>query len=376
MLPFTAESRLRRAGELSRAASLYWLGTFGEVRAELRSWNARAAQIPDATLRALALSTIREEHGNVEGAAAFAVLAPRRQRAQLVRALSAFQVTYDYVDTLVEQQAPDPLRNGLALHRALCVALSPVVTHANYYRHHPGGSGESHPSIDGGYLHALVERCIHSVNTLPSAAAARAPARLATRRMQIFQALNHRPRSQCELARWATSQTDPRLGLRWWESAAATASSLTVFALMAASSRAGLTEELAWAVHGAYYPWIAALHVLLDSLVDHEDDVNAGRHSLIEHYRSPQHAAERIGQIAQNAVRLTVGLPNGRRHTLILQAMAGFYLSVARSDCPHVVAVRSAVLDAIGHPAGDVLLIMRARRGAARFFAGRARTGT
>jgi tetraprenyl-beta-curcumene synthase len=361
MVSTIAGSRAARPHDLTRAAALYWLGVFPRVRSEQRSWAARASHIPDRQLRELALSTIFEERGNVEGASAFAVLAARARRTEVVRILSAFQIIYDYVDTLVEQDAPSPVRNGLMLHRALCVALSPASAHSDYYQHHPNDS-------DGGYLRELVEQCASCLSLLPSSAAMRAPAALATRRMQVFQALNHSPsqRAHTALARWALAQTTSHPDLHWWESAAATASSLSVFALIAAGSHAGLREGTAWQIYRAYHPWIGALHVLLDSMLDHEQDLDAGRHSLIEHYRSPQQAAERLGAIARVAAHRAQALPDGRRHHMILAAMASFYLSATPTRLPHAALVRRAVLDAVGAPAQPTMLIMRVRAAAQR----------
>ena len=41
-------------------------------------WQRAAGAIPDAVLRRIALETLAEERGNLEGAAAFAVFAPWR----------------------------------------------------------------------------------------------------------------------------------------------------------------------------------------------------------------------------------------------------------------------------------------------------------
>ena len=54
---------------------------------EVRVWRARAGQIHDPVLRHLALRTQHLEHGNYEGAAAYATLVPSAYRAQVVRAV-------------------------------------------------------------------------------------------------------------------------------------------------------------------------------------------------------------------------------------------------------------------------------------------------
>src|ERR1700734_3798639 len=102
-------SRLAMASVFAGAASRYWLGVFPLLTREMRHWHERARAIPDPVLRRLALITQETEQGNLEGAAAFAVLAPRAHRARVVRAVVAFQAVYDYVDTLAEQPCEDPV---------------------------------------------------------------------------------------------------------------------------------------------------------------------------------------------------------------------------------------------------------------------------
>ena len=115
------------------------------VRAELGAWRARAAQIPDETLRATALAALAEKSQNVAATAVFAILAPRRERPRVLRAIVALQAAIDYLDSLGEVRAADPLADGLALHGALSDAVSPGAPAREWYRHHPQRE-------DGGYL--------------------------------------------------------------------------------------------------------------------------------------------------------------------------------------------------------------------------------
>ena len=137
-----AEVDLALASAFAGTASRYWLGVFPLVGRELRHWHERARQIPDPVLRRLALLTQRVERGNLEGAAAYAVLVPRAYRARVVRAVVAFQTTYDYVDTLAEQPSADPVANGRQLHLALLSALDPDGDHPDYYEHSSAQPGQ------------------------------------------------------------------------------------------------------------------------------------------------------------------------------------------------------------------------------------------
>lgn len=347
-------SRLALAQAFAGAATRYWLGVFPQVGRELHHWRERARQIPDPGLRRLALVTQDTERGNLEGAAAFAVLAPRAQRARVVRAAVAFQATYDYVDTLAEQPSPDPVANGHQLHLALLTALDPSTDHPDYYRH----NAISH---DNGYIRNLIDTCRDALGALPSYASAAEGALRAARRMIAYQSLIHGGDHDA-LAVWASAETPRGSGLKWWETAAGTASSLSVFALIAAAGRPLLSAADTLALERAYFPWIGALHVLLDSLIDRAADIEAGHYSLVEQYASIEEAATRLGSIAGQAVQKTEYLSDSVQHAVILAAMTSFYLSAPDASGPRCRGMTSEVLKAMGGLGAPTMIVLRARR--------------
>ncbi|HSZ14653.1 MAG TPA: DUF2600 family protein [Solirubrobacteraceae bacterium] len=365
MVAATRRSRLSVASAFAGAASRYWLGVFPLVGRELRRWQERAQEIPDPVLRRLALLTQRVERGNYEGAAAYATLVPRAYRARVVRAVVAFQTTYDYVDTLSEQPSADPIANGRQLHMALMTSLDPQREHPDYYRH-------SSSDRDNGYIIQLVQTCREALCALPSYAVVAQPALRAASTIVAYQSLNHeessdRPRA---LAQWGAAIAPPDSGLRWWEAAAGGASSMTVFALVAAAARPGLGAAETEATHDAYFPWVSALHVLLDSLVDRTKDLEHGHHNLIDHYTSPAEAAQRLSWIAARAVQAAEALPDGARHAMIVAAMTSFYLSMQTTAAPGTLLATERVLEAMGELATPTMTVLRARHAAARLLAG------
>jgi tetraprenyl-beta-curcumene synthase len=308
-------------------------------------------------LRRLALITQKSEQGNLEGAAAFAVLAPRAHRARVVRAVVAFQATYDYIDKLAEQPSADPIANGHHLHLALLTALDPELEHRDYYKHASG-------SRDNGYMRNLIDRCRFAFGALPSHASVAESAVRCAERMVTYQSLNHGdPRDTRErLTSWASGLTPASDGLQWWEAAASAASSLSVFALIAAAAQPTCQASEAAATEGAYFPWIGALHVLLDSLIDRSDDLASGQHCLIDHYASAEETARRLGAIASRAAHAAELLPSGPQHATILAAMASFYLSDPAAALPASAPAAQAVLAQMSPLARPTMAVLRARR--------------
>ncbi|MGH2854346.1 MAG: DUF2600 family protein [Solirubrobacteraceae bacterium] len=343
------------------AARRYWLSVFPCVCREARNWRLRAGEIPDPALRQLAFDAQRTKRENLDGVAAFAAFVPSAHRESVVRALTAYQVAFDYIDTISEQPNTDPVANGRHLNQALHTALEPGVAHLDYYAHH-------RQRDDAGYLENLIDACRAAVGTLPSRAAVAEPARRATTRVVTYQSLNHGDAhgSHDAFARWARAETAPSTGLRWWETGAAAGSQLPVLALIAAAASPHVRPDEAAAIEGAYFPWIASLSTLLDSLVDRHEDAGNGQRNLIDYYSSPQEAVSRLQLIAAEALRRTRALGGGEHHTMILTAMASLFHCSPQASSPYVRLATQAIVDTLGDLATPSVLILRARRAVTR----------
>jgi tetraprenyl-beta-curcumene synthase len=353
-------SRVLRRAELTgaflKAARCYWLHVFPRVQRELDYWRRRAGAIPDPELRRLALETHLTKGCNVEGAAAFAILAPPAYRSAAIRALVTFQAAYDYADTLVEQPQDDPIANGRLLHQPLLVALDSVAEHPDYY-------ARSRLKEDGGYLRAMTERCRLAFLELPAHAMVSPAAKCATERIVIYQSLSHSgSNTHEELSRWAQNETLPGTGLRWWETSAACASSLTALALLSAAANPALEARNIVAIESAYHPWIGALHTLLDSLIDWSEDELAGQPSLLDKYDSIDELTETMRTLARRSREVTASLPQTNQHAVLLAGMTGLYLAAPEARTPRTRFVSDGVLDAMEDLMRPTLLVMRARR--------------
>lgn len=333
----------------------YWLTVFPLARRALKRWTDAAAAIPDPDLRRLAQSTLADEHLNAEGAAIFATLAPWRRTPALVRALVAYQVLYDYLDTLTEGPAPGP-EDTRHLHRALLDALDPGEACRDWYAHRPGQD-------DGGYIAALVATCRDALHSLPSYAAVAPSAMRAADLSRHVQALNHDARADRaqRLRSWARAHSAAQR-LLWWECAASASSSLGVHVLAALATVPSMTASRARQAEQTYCVSLGALNTLLESLVDLPQDQRTGDHSIASYYGSPAEAASRIQLIASTARMEAELLPSGNRHVVILAGMVGFYLSCAEAWEPHARAAAIQTVQAVGYPAEALIVVLRLRR--------------
>jgi tetraprenyl-beta-curcumene synthase len=390
-----------------RAAPTYWGSVYPRVRGEIECQRKRAAAIPDPELRRIALGVLRTKRANIDGAAAFAAFVPRVHRAAVIRAQVAFQSLYDYLDTLTEQPHDDPVANSRSLHRALVAALDPHVQSRDYCSAQTIGD-------DGGYLQSTVERCQTALSALPGYAAVRPSAARLGAHIVEYQSLNlpwipspplagcrgmgngaqvpSLPLAGCRgmgneaeapspplsgwrgrgnggaqdphemLERWAAERTPPESGLAWWETAASAGSSLGLFALIAMAAQPRPSAAEALAVENVYFPWVGALHSLLDSLIDLPEDRASGQPALIEHYGSAGEAAAGLRRLARESRRQVAALPHSDQHTLMLASMAAIYLAEPRVGDPHVRAARRAVLGVFGAPSTATMAVMHMRR--------------
>jgi tetraprenyl-beta-curcumene synthase len=354
----------RQALVFARAAHSYWLDVFPATRRELRRWRDRAESIPDPKLREDALFTLRTKWGHSEGAAAFAVLAPRAYRRRVVRMAIAYQVMIDYLDTISELPLDDPGGNTLQLHRALYAAVSPKspLGDDDYYALHPY-------SEDGGFLAAQIADCREVFMSLPGCeAVAETALRFATLYAEA-QGICHASeagREEPADAECTRIEAKRYPELQWGEMIAAGASSLPVLAVIVAAASSRSSEQEVESLSSAYYPWSSALHILLHGLVDQAADKANDQFNQLNHYRSKEEAAERLTLIASRAQRLVSDLQQGELHAAILAGMGSYYLAPPQVWEPEDAEISRGALSSLGPLAKPALLVHRVRRGGPR----------
>jgi tetraprenyl-beta-curcumene synthase len=326
------------------------------VSREVDKWQARAAAIPDMTIRADALDALEYKRPNTDGAALLWTL-PERRYPGLLRLIVAYEIMGDFLDSTVERGAHVGIANGRQLHLALVDAVDIYRPTSDYYLHHPWKD-------DGGYLQGLVEACRVGCATLPSYCSVR-PLLLRAATLAQVQGLNHEPdipfREEV-LEAWAAREGEPDDGLDWHETAGAASAWLTVIALMAVAAEPAPRADHGFEVFLAYSPWIGLTAALLDSYGDLMEDERNEANSFISRYGSVSTAVGRIDKIALRATCEARGLHNGHRHVVIVASMIALYLSKDSTRTPEMRQFSWILLRAGGPLAVMLAPVLRAWR--------------
>jgi hypothetical protein len=311
--PSPGRERRRRARALLallRANALYWPQVAPLARRQLRRWERRARQIPDAEVRALALAKLRAERMNPLLAATLATLSPPGSRSEVVQTIVALQVAYDHLDALAERKL----------------------------------------TADGGYLESLVRTALAGFWRLPAAAVVVPTAITAAERCRLAQALAHEAigGEERRLESWAHARAGANgEDLDWPELlAGAQASVLCLHALVAAAADPATTQAQAEALD-ALYLRIGAL-TMLDSLVDREEDLQLGERGYLRRYRDAAHMGERLAGVARETARRTHHVPHGAHHLMTTAGVLAYYGSASSASDPLVAPAFAAVRRQLG----------------------------
>ena len=280
---------------------------------ELAGWQERAEAIPHPELRRQALASLRLKRFHADGGCVYATGAPPGpERERLVRLIVAFQTISDYLDNLSDRAGSLDPEEFRRLHRAMTDAVGPTA----------GGSYDERD--DGGYLEALVRTCRDAVAELPGYPVV---APHVTELVGLYCDLQvHKHVAHAErvprLTEWA-----PDGELDWWEFSAATGSTLGVFALFMAALDPDLPPDAAVGLENAYFPWVGALHILLDYLIDLDEDREGGDLNFVAQYPSRERAYARIEWLLSRALEVVEPLPAARFHRMVVQGLVAMYLT-------------------------------------------------
>ncbi len=323
---------------LAKVAARELLQVLPAVAREVHSWRARARAIPDVRVREDALSALAHKRGHTDGAALFWALSAQRSDS-LLRLLVAYEITWDYLDSINERGADAGEINGRQLHLALVEALAPDLPVSHYYRYSPW-------CADVGYLRALVDACRRDCAGLASFELARPLVLEEAWRAQVL-AINHNvdpARRDAALLAWAEQEfPDGYTDATWFELTGAASASLTVHVLLSLADGEGCDAARLAQAQRAYFPWISAATTMLDSYVDQLEDDMHGDHSYVAHYGGGC-ALRRICYLLNRSLREAGRLDESEHHILIVACMVAMYLSkdsarstVLRADTESIV---------------------------------------
>ncbi|HXC23462.1 MAG TPA: DUF2600 family protein, partial [Solirubrobacteraceae bacterium] len=254
----------------------------------------------------------------------------------------------------------DPLRDGHDLYRAFTDAIMPhTEPTCDYYSYQS--------SNDGGYLEELVDAVRKALAGLPSATTISHAARRAAARCTAAQVRAHAvPQLGArQLEQWARTEVQGT-PLGWQEYLAGAASSvLTIHALIAAAADERTTPKQAAAIDTIYLS-IAVLSTMLDSLVDHERDIQAGQVGYIRYYTDHDHLARDLANAARRVIEYASPLPNGAHHIMTLVGVAAYYISAPTANSDFARPVTSQVRRELKPLLTPTLGVMRTWRAAKR----------
>jgi tetraprenyl-beta-curcumene synthase len=322
-------ARMRRLGLVTRF--LVWV--FPEVERELRRWRQQLEAAGDPELRRQGLASIGKKRFHAQGGGFYALSGTAAgepsgytgtddRRRRLVAFIVAFQTISDYLDNLCDRTGCLETAAFRQLHLAYTDALDPFGSVDDYYRFYPYRD-------DGGYLAALVRQCREVLLRLPSWRLVQGEALRFARLysdLQTFKPTFPHLREGL-LENWAVAEAGAHRDLNWWEFAAATGSTLGIFALCAAAADPGLTPGVVDQLSAGYFPWISGLHILLDYFIDQAEDEAAADLNFVSCYAGDGQCRERLLLFLNRALDCAAALPDPWFHTTVVRGLPAFYLS-------------------------------------------------
>lgn len=293
---------------------------FPRVEKELKRWQELIRTAGDAELRHQGLASIEKKKFHCLGGSIYTLMEGAHE--ETLSFIVAFQTISDYLDNLCDRAGCLDAAAFRQLHLAFTDALEPDKPLHDYYRLYPYKD-------DAGYLQALVEECRRITGKLPSYHIVKENAlklALLYCDLQTYKHTYHQLREK-QLQDWFARYAADYPDLYWWEFAAATGSTLGIFALIAAAGRPNLGYREAAELTSSYFPWICGLHILLDYFIDQEEDKVGGDLNFVSYYRDQEMCRQRMILFQENALKRAAALPDPLFHTTVVKGLPAFYLS-------------------------------------------------
>jgi tetraprenyl-beta-curcumene synthase len=151
-----------------------------------------------------------------------------------------------------------------------------------------------------------------------------------------------------ELIRWAEAQAGEYEDLYWQEFAAASGSTLAIFALLAQAASEQVGEQQVQALRHAYFPWICGLHILLDYLIDREEDRLGGDLNFTFYYQDEAVMIGRLQHFIRQSQACLHDLDNPVFTRTVIEGLLAMYLSDRKVKQLHLQPTATVLLNASG----------------------------
>lgn len=293
---------------------------FPKVEKELKRWQELIKTAGDAELRHQGLASIEKKKFHCLGGSVYTLMEGAHE--ETLPFIVAFQTISDYLDNLCDRAGCLDAAAFRQLHLAFTDALEPDKPLNDYYQLYPHKD-------DAGYLQALVEECRRIIKKLPSYHIVKESAlnlALLYCDLQTYKHTHYQVREK-QLKDWFARYTADHQDLYWWEFAAATGSTLGIFALIAAAGQPNLDCTEAAELTSSYFPWICGLHILLDYFIDQEEDILGGDLNFVSYYPDQEMCRQRMILFQNNALKCAAALPEPLFHVTVVKGLPAFYLS-------------------------------------------------
>jgi tetraprenyl-beta-curcumene synthase len=311
------------------------------ARREISRLEHLAERIPDAELRAQAINSLTAKAYHIAGAGILATFLPSAAREHYVEIVAPLEAIYDFLDSLCDRHPETTPAAFRQLHLALHDALDPDGAMQEYYLYGPAGD-------DGDYLATLVRRVRRALVRLGDYELLVPYFREATALYSEAQTFKHLPPGQREQAciNWHASKAGRYGDLSWWEFGAAAGSQFHVYAALYAAfcSEFDRIKD----TYDAYFPSLAALHVLLDSFIDQAEDRTHGELNWFDCYANDETFLQRARLLARRARAAFRRLPMPHAHTFTLRIMSLFYLTHPKIEQQNIERDALSLLRALG----------------------------
>ncbi|MDQ2816674.1 MAG: tetraprenyl-beta-curcumene synthase family protein [Candidatus Eremiobacteraeota bacterium] len=286
--------------------------------AELKRWRRRAGAIPHAAVRREALSSIDAKAFHVHGGCILGTFLRGNALRHYIRLVATYETAVDYLDNLCDRMDTHDEEDFRALHESLGDVFATPGHPRRYFR--------CRDYDDGGYLEELVETSQRLFAQLPGYEAVRPYAVDVADRYCELQARKHLNAGERE-RRCGAAFSGVAPDLAWWEGAAASGSTMPIFALAYGTLAGKISAARIRELHGGYFPYFSATHILLDYFIDQAEDRAHDELNFVTCYGSRQAARDGITNIARTALKRLSALEDAQRHEFALRAMCAFYCS-------------------------------------------------